>query len=168
MFPRTMSGSATGTARNPFRTPASAQRRPADQLRDRTRALARTLTEKGPAVLNAAKVTFKYSHLMGWDTSAQLIGAKGAQLLLFVSGKCGNEGERDPRPVVLDRLAEAQASIGETSKCRRISGPIRQVPPFCELGERDIGVSGIGTIAAARVMPHDRPGESFVAVSTRG
>ena len=30
-----------------------------------------------------------------------------------------------------DRLAEAQASIGETSKCRRISGPIRQVLPFC-------------------------------------
>lgn len=56
---------------------------PADRLRDRTRALARTLMEKGPAVLNAAKVTFKYSHLMDWDTAAQFIGAKGAQLRLL-------------------------------------------------------------------------------------
>ena len=56
---------------------------PADRLRDRTRSLARTLMEKGPAVLNAAKVTFKYSHLMDWDTSAQFIGAKGAQLRLM-------------------------------------------------------------------------------------
>lgn len=56
---------------------------PADQLRDKTRALAKTLMEKGPAVLNAAKVTFKYSHLMDWDTSAQFIGAKGAQLRLM-------------------------------------------------------------------------------------
>lgn len=53
---------------------------PADQLRDRTRALAQTLMEKGPAVLDAAKVTFKYVHLMDWDTSAQFIGAKAAQL----------------------------------------------------------------------------------------
>ena len=56
---------------------------PADQLRDKTRALARTLMAKGPAVLNAAKVTFKYSHLMDWDTAAQFIGAKGAQLRLM-------------------------------------------------------------------------------------
>ncbi len=41
----------------------------------------------------------------------------------------------------------------------------RQVPPISELGERDIGVSGIGTIAAARVTPRDRPEEAFVAVS---
>ena len=41
----------------------------------------------------------------------------------------------------------------------------RQVPPISELGEHDIGVSGIGTIAAARVTPRDRPEEAFVAVS---
>ena len=41
----------------------------------------------------------------------------------------------------------------------------RQVPPISELGERDIGVSGIGTIAAARVTPRDSPEEAFVAVS---
>ena len=41
----------------------------------------------------------------------------------------------------------------------------RQVPPFSELDERDIGVSGIGTMAAAKVTPLDRPQEAFVAVS---
>ena len=41
----------------------------------------------------------------------------------------------------------------------------RQVPPISELGERDIGVSGIGTIAAARVVPLGRPEQAFIAVS---
>ena len=42
----------------------------------------------------------------------------------------------------------------------------RQIPPISELGEHDIAVSGIGTIAAARVAPHDRPkDEAFIAVS---
>ena len=41
----------------------------------------------------------------------------------------------------------------------------RQVPPISELGEQDIGVSGIGTVAAARVAPPGRPEEAFVAVS---
>ena len=41
----------------------------------------------------------------------------------------------------------------------------RQVPPTSHLGERDIGVSGIGTIAAARVIPHEDEEEAFVAVS---
>ena len=42
----------------------------------------------------------------------------------------------------------------------------RQVPPVIGgVGERDIGASGIGTMAAARVAPHDRPQETFVAVS---
>ena len=41
----------------------------------------------------------------------------------------------------------------------------RQVPPFYEVGEREIGVSGIGTIAAARVTPRGQPEEAFVAVS---
>ena len=41
----------------------------------------------------------------------------------------------------------------------------RQVPPISELGEGDIGVSGIGTMAAAKVTPLDRPEEAFVAVS---
>ncbi len=42
---------------------------------------------------------------------------------------------------------------------------LRQIPPRSELGERDIGVSGIGTVAAARVWPRGRPQDEFLAVS---
>ena len=42
----------------------------------------------------------------------------------------------------------------------------RAVPPISELGENDIAVSGIGTIAAARVTPRGRPkDDAFIAVS---
>lgn len=42
----------------------------------------------------------------------------------------------------------------------------RAVPPISGLGEHDIAVSGIGTIAAARVTPRGRPKDkAFVAVS---
>ena len=41
----------------------------------------------------------------------------------------------------------------------------REVPPISYLGEGDVGVSGIGTIAAARVIPHENVEEAFVAVS---
>ena len=41
----------------------------------------------------------------------------------------------------------------------------RQVPPWSELDERQMGASGIGTMAAARVMPRGRPQEAFIAVS---
>ena len=41
----------------------------------------------------------------------------------------------------------------------------RQVQPVSDLGADDIGVSGIGTIAAARVTPLDRPEAEFIAVS---
>ena len=44
----------------------------------------------------------------------------------------------------------------------------RQVPPISELGECDIGVSGIGTMAAARVTPSGRGQDAFVAVSVYG
>ena len=43
--------------------------------------------------------------------------------------------------------------------------PYRQVPPISDLGEDAIGVSGIGTLAAARVIPHGNEDEAFVAVS---
>ena len=40
------------------------------------------------------------------------------------------------------------------------------VPPISELGEHDIAISGIGTIAAARVRPRGRPQDDvFIAVS---
>ena len=41
----------------------------------------------------------------------------------------------------------------------------RQVPPWSEVGEREIGSSGIGIMAAARVTPRGRPHEAFIAVS---
>ena len=42
----------------------------------------------------------------------------------------------------------------------------RAVPPISEPGERDIGVSGIGSLAAARVTPRGQPeDEAFIAVS---
>ena len=42
----------------------------------------------------------------------------------------------------------------------------RAVPPISELGEHDIAISGIGTIAAARVTPRGRPADDgFIAVS---
>ena len=43
--------------------------------------------------------------------------------------------------------------------------PYRQVPPISELGEGDIGVSGIGTMAVANVTPLGRPEKAFVAAS---
>ena len=43
--------------------------------------------------------------------------------------------------------------------------PYRQVPPSSDLAEHQIGVSGIGTLAAARVIPRDSEAGAFVAVS---
>ena len=44
--------------------------------------------------------------------------------------------------------------------------PFRPVPPISELGSGDIGVSGIGTVAAAKVAQKGRPQkEEFVVVS---
>lgn len=40
-----------------------------------------------------------------------------------------------------------------------------QTAPISDLGEGDIGVSGIGTIAIATVTPLDQPKEAFIAVS---
>lgn len=42
---------------------------------------------------------------------------------------------------------------------------LRQVAPRSELDEGEIGVSGIGTLAAARVWPRDRHEDEFLAVS---
>ena len=43
--------------------------------------------------------------------------------------------------------------------------PYRQVEPISDLGEDAIGVSGIGTIAAAKVTPRNSEEQAFVAVS---
>ena len=50
--------------------------------------------------------------------------------------------------------------------CDRVTvEPYQQVPPVRDLGEDAIGASGIATVAAARVIPHDDEDEAFVAVS---
>ena len=41
----------------------------------------------------------------------------------------------------------------------------RQVPPRSLLDEREVGVSDIGTMAAAKVTPRDRSHEAFIAIS---
>ncbi len=43
--------------------------------------------------------------------------------------------------------------------------PLRQVPPTREVGDHEIGVSGIGLIAAAKVTPRENPQDAFVAIS---
>lgn len=43
--------------------------------------------------------------------------------------------------------------------------PFRQVPPTREVGDHEIGVSGIGLIAAAKVTPRENPQGAFVAIS---
>lgn len=41
----------------------------------------------------------------------------------------------------------------------------RQAPPISDVGKRELGVSGIGTLAAAKIIPQDRPQDAFLAFS---
>jgi trans-feruloyl-CoA hydratase/vanillin synthase len=54
---------------------------PKAQLKKRTRALARTLLEKNPVVLNAAKLAFKFCRDMPWELSDEYLMAKQGQTL---------------------------------------------------------------------------------------
>jgi trans-feruloyl-CoA hydratase/vanillin synthase len=54
---------------------------PKAQLKKRTRALARTLLEKNPVVLNAAKLAFKFCKDMPWELSDEYLMAKQGQTL---------------------------------------------------------------------------------------
>ncbi len=54
---------------------------PKTQLKKRTRALARTLLEKNPVVLNAAKLAFKFCRDMPWELSDEYLMAKQGQTL---------------------------------------------------------------------------------------
>ncbi len=54
---------------------------PKTQLKKRTRALARTLLEKNPVVLNAAKLAFKFCKDMPWELSDEYLMAKQGQTL---------------------------------------------------------------------------------------
>lgn len=54
---------------------------PKTKLKKRTRALARTLLEKNPVVLNAAKLAFKFCKDMPWELSDEYLMAKQGQTL---------------------------------------------------------------------------------------
>lgn len=54
---------------------------PKAELRERTRALARTLLAKNPVVLNAAKLAYKYCRDMPWDVSEEYLMAKQGQTI---------------------------------------------------------------------------------------
>ena len=54
---------------------------PLGELRERTRALARTLLKKNPVVLNAAKLAYKYCRDMPWEVSEEYLIAKQAQTI---------------------------------------------------------------------------------------
>ena len=56
---------------------------PAAELRDRVRTLARSLMEKNPVVLNAAKLAYKHSAEMNWENAEDYLSAKAAQAAFF-------------------------------------------------------------------------------------
>lgn len=56
---------------------------PADRLRDRVRELARSLMEKNPVVLSAAKLAYKHSREMSWECAEDYLSAKAAQASFF-------------------------------------------------------------------------------------
>jgi feruloyl-CoA hydratase/lyase len=53
---------------------------PKDQLRERTRKLARTLLEKNPVVLRAAKQAYKHVRHMNWEQAADYLASKMDQV----------------------------------------------------------------------------------------
>ena len=56
---------------------------PKERLRERTRALARTLLEKNPVVLRTAKLAYKHARDMSWDAAADYLTAKSDQSILL-------------------------------------------------------------------------------------
>jgi feruloyl-CoA hydratase/lyase len=56
---------------------------PKERLRERTRALAQTLLAKNPVVLRQAKLAYKHSRDMPWDTAADYLTAKSDQAMLL-------------------------------------------------------------------------------------
>ncbi|MCL6593169.1 MAG: p-hydroxycinnamoyl CoA hydratase/lyase [Alicyclobacillus sp.] len=54
---------------------------PREQLRDRTRALARLLLSKNTFVANAAKLAYKYARDMSWDEAEEYLFAKQQQTI---------------------------------------------------------------------------------------
>lgn len=56
---------------------------PAEKLRARVTEVARTLMDKNPVVLNAAKLAYKFSREMSWEQAEDYLSAKAAQATLF-------------------------------------------------------------------------------------
>ena len=56
---------------------------PLAQLRDRTRALARTLLGKNPHTLRAAKLGVRFSEQMDWESAAEYLTAKSDQTIMM-------------------------------------------------------------------------------------
>jgi trans-feruloyl-CoA hydratase/vanillin synthase len=67
---------------------------PKDQLRERTRKLARTLLEKNPVVLSAAKQAYKHVRDMSWETAADYLSSKMDQTSFLDKANGRAEGMR--------------------------------------------------------------------------
>ncbi|HET7544761.1 MAG TPA: p-hydroxycinnamoyl CoA hydratase/lyase [Polyangiaceae bacterium] len=63
---------------------------PQQQLRERTRTLARVLLGKNPTVLRGAKIAMKRCRYLDWDTSADYLYAKAAEAL-HLGGQANRE-----------------------------------------------------------------------------
>lgn len=63
-------------------------------LRERVRALAKTLRDKNPTVLRQAKTAFRYSARMGWDEAADYLFAKSDQSTFIDPERGRDEGMR--------------------------------------------------------------------------
>ena len=104
-----------------------------------------------------------------WRELAQMACEGNADLALLQEAGCPPGGLVD-RIEYVDRVFWNRQLYDRWPLVVKLSGrvtvePYRQVPPTGDYGEDEIGVSGIGTIAAVRVIPHGCEDEAFVAVS---
>ncbi len=75
---------------------------PKDQLRDRMRKLAKTLLEKNPVVLRAAKHAYKHVRDMNWEDASDYLGGEdGSGVVLGQSRRARAGHEAVPRRQVV-------------------------------------------------------------------
>jgi len=67
---------------------------PLSGLKERVRALAKTLLDKNPTVLRQAKTAFRYASRMGWDEAADYLFAKSDQSTFMDPERGREEGMR--------------------------------------------------------------------------
>ncbi|MBC2778871.1 p-hydroxycinnamoyl CoA hydratase/lyase [Parasphingopyxis marina] len=65
---------------------------PAEELKDRTRELAKNLLEKNPTVLRQARMAYKYAREMNWEQAAEYLTAKGDQTTFVDTEKGRDKG----------------------------------------------------------------------------